>query len=84
MSPQDIYGQELDPECIHCVLAMAVLKFIKDHPGKSQEDTASELLQLAAEYVISRTNLPLTTAHQMLQSHLVAIATEWLKKHPRP
>jgi hypothetical protein len=51
--PKSIDGEPLDPNCMHCHLALPVQHFMDKHPEKSREDIVKEACEMLAELVAS-------------------------------
>lgn len=51
--PKSIDGEPLDPNCLHCQLALPVQHFMDRHPEKSREDVVKEACEMLAELIAS-------------------------------
>jgi len=50
---EEISGLPPDPTCLHCVVAVAIGKFIDEHPGKLAGTVVTDLIQVLGEYIAS-------------------------------
>ena len=51
--PRSIDGEPLNPNCLHCYLALPVQHFMDKHPEKSREEVIKEACEMLAELVAS-------------------------------
>lgn len=49
----EVQGREVDPDCLHCVLADPIQAFIDAHKGMANDKIFGQLLQIAADYAAS-------------------------------
>lgn len=84
---EELSGLTPDPDCLHCVIAPILDRFMLAHPEKPLAQLAGEVLQIAAELIASDRrlhNLDLTvyTAQSLLGS-LIRQARQSFKQHGR-
>lgn len=53
MSTTELTGQAPDPDCLHCVLAPVIDRFIREHPLKPSAHVVLELAQVLGELAAS-------------------------------
>lgn len=71
---------EIDPDCLHCVMAVATKDFLGTHPSKSNADMAAEVLQFAAQFVVYSTPLNPEEAVNKFTLEMRRSAVEWLQE----